>query len=210
VILEKVNKKVAAALVAGFLIGSITIVAIRFITIKSKEVHYHANFALFINGQQDQFDNQTFYEEVQACSGVGSDNPRGRAHLHKPDNNIVHIHDNAVTWGHFFANLSYGVGDDYLKTDAGLFIDDPTTKKQLSFTLNGQAVDSVDNRLINSQDVLLISYGDESQEEISSRFQAITKNAGEYNTKLDPASCSGSKKMSSWQRLKLALGLESL
>ena len=97
------SKKFWCAVLVAFLVGALSVVSLRYLMVKNKSVHYHADFALFINGKRDEFKNFSFYEEVQACSQDGSNNPRARVHMHNQENHIIHVHDAAVTWGAFFA-----------------------------------------------------------------------------------------------------------
>ena len=196
------NKKFLCGLLI-FLAGALAIIALRFALVKNTAVHYHANFALYVNGMQDKFDNFTFYEEVASCSS-DSDNPKHRAHLHDNKNHLIHVHDAGVTWGHFFANLGYGLSDKSLTTDSGVFASG-VSGKTLSIILNDQFVSSIANREIKSEDVLLINYGVEAQPEIQTRFLAITRDAGTFNSKSDPAACSGGDKLDFSTRLKRTL-----
>jgi hypothetical protein len=189
-------------MLAGLFIGAFTILGLRVLLAKDHATHYHANFALYINGERDKFENFTFYEEVQSCSSEDHSNPKHRVHMHNRENDTVHVHDDGVTWGHFFANLGYGLLNDAVKNDDGVFVDGAEGKK-LTFILNGEAVDSVANRPIASEDVLLVDYGDGS--EVQSRFDGISKSAGEHNHKPDPASCSGAAGLSFGDRIKQAL-----
>src|SRR5687767_1251717 len=116
-----VSKRQLVRVLACFLVGMLWLLAIRFVLIAKIETHYHANFAVYVNGQREEFDNFSFYEEVQACGGDEINNPRTRVHMHDKVNHVVHVHDNAATWGHFFANLGYGLGSNYLKTGDGIF-----------------------------------------------------------------------------------------
>jgi hypothetical protein len=200
------KNKISLALVIGFLLGLVWLVALRFFTYESTDVHYHANFALYVNGVQDQFDNFTFYEEVQSCGSDELDNPKTRVHLHDNIGYVTHVHDNGATWGHLFANLGYTLGDSLVKNDEGVYIDDQAGN-QLTFWLNGEEVSSAANRTIGSEDVLLISYGQEDEATMRQRYDAIVKDAAEYNTKNDPSACAGTKPVTFWQRLKLAIGL---
>lgn len=199
------NKKLTLAVTIGFLVGALWLVAIRFLTYKNDAVHYHANFALYINGQRDPFDSFTFYEEVQSCGSDEVNNPRTRTHLHDNINSVAHVHDAASTWGHLFANLSYTLGDDVLKTDDGVFVDGEEDNK-LQFILNGKEVDGVANRTIRSEDALLINYGRDDQKTLDERYNQITKDANEYNKRNDPSSCTGTKPTSFGKRLKESIG----
>lgn len=201
------KNKTLLALVAGFVVGTVWLVGIRFVTYKNDHVHYHANFALYINGQRDEFNNFTFYEEVQSCGTDEHNDPKTRVHMHDNVNHTVHVHDNGATWGHFFANLGYTLGNDLIKTDSDGYIDGVSENK-LTFILNGKEEEAIANRTIQSEDALLISYGNEDSSVLNQRFGAITKDAGEYNQKNDPASCAGSKPLTTTERLKKAIGIE--
>lgn len=180
--------------------------AIRFISVHNDEIHYHANFAVYINGVKDEFKSPLYYEEVQSCSAAKSDDPKGRVHMHNQESSVVHVHDTAATWGHFLANLGYGVTDDALKTDQGLYTDQ--TENKLTYILNGEVADSVANRVIKDKDVLLINYGSEDRTAMNGRFDLIPRDAHKYNDTVDPAGCSGSEPITIKTRLKKAFGIE--
>lgn len=206
--MNNAQKKSFILILAGFFIGILWFISLRFLLIEDKTVHYHANFNVYVNGQKDPFDNFTQYEEVQACSGETKDNPRGRGHLHKPNPHVVHVHDNAVTWNAFFANVGYGLTDKALTTTDGVFVGDQNGKK-LTFILNGEEVATVANRIIGNKDALLISYGDENAETLKQRYNEIPKDAAIVNTQYDPASCSGTKEMTALDRLKGAFNFSN-
>ena len=195
----------AIYITVGFLFGFLVLFGIHFFTAASEDVHYHANFAFYVNGDQDEFDNFTFYEEIQACNPANGVRPESRAHMHEMVNHVVHVHDEGVTWGHFFANLGYTLGNDTVITNDGAFVDGDGA--ELTFILNGQRTRSIANQLIGDQDRLLINYGDEGEDEISERFEQIPTDAAEYNEKDDPASCAGESELTLADRLRKAIGL---
>jgi hypothetical protein len=200
------NKKILLAVVAGFLVGVFWLTALRFVLIKDPTVHYHANFALYINGQRDEFKSFTFYEEVASCNAADTDNPKNLVHMHDSKNHIVHVHGKGMTWGAFFNNLGYTLGDDLIKTDNGIFTDE-TNGNQLTFIINGQTAGSVTNSVIKSEDTLLINYGRDDDATLQERYKAIPHDAGEANKTADPAACGGGQKWDFPTRLKAALGL---
>jgi hypothetical protein len=204
----KIDKRLALAVLAGYLLGVFWLVAVRFVMYKSDTVHYHANFALYINGQRDEFKNFTFYEEVQSCGSDEKNNPKTRVHMHDSVNHVAHVHEPGVTWGHFFANLDYALGDSLVKTDDGVFVDDQNGNK-LTFTLNGKEVGGIANRHISSEDTLLINYGKDSADILKQRYDGITKDAAEFNRRNDPSSCSGNKELTFGERLKQAIGIQN-
>lgn len=202
----RVDRNLLLAAVAGLAVGAIGVIAVRFVTYQSEDVHYHANFALYVNGERDTFDNFTFYEEVQACEENGN-SPKVRVHMHNNENHVVHVHDSAVTWGHFFANLGYGLTNQLLETDDRVLVDGETGRR-LRFILNGEQRQSIANRTINDTDVLLVDYSADSDETLLARYATIPQDAQEYNHRHDPGNCAGAEGLSLWARLKRAVSFE--
>jgi hypothetical protein len=194
--------------VAGVVLALLGSTAIRFALVKDSSVHYHANFALYINGQEDPFKSFTFYEEVAACDAHDADNPKVRTHMHDNNAHLIHVHDGGVTWGAFFANLGYTLGDNLIKTDSGVYITGDDGNK-LSFVLNGTPSDNIANKVISSEDVLLVNYGKDSQTTLTQRYDGIPRDAAKANTTKDPAACSGGHELTFWSRLKQAVGLSA-
>ncbi len=193
---------------AMFLLGAFLLAALRFATIQSDDVHYHANFALYVNDQRDQFKDFTFYEEVAACSVHDPDDVKTRVHMHNQNPGLVHIHAHGVTWGQFFANLGYTLGDKVVATESGVFTDGQDGNK-LSFVLNGQPVQTVEDRVIKSEDKLLINYGKDGDQAIQEHYKNVPNDAHKANSTADPATCSGGSHLTTTDRLKAALGFPS-
>ena len=205
--MRRISRKHAIALALAFLLGVFCVFAIRFATVQKKEVHYHANFAVFVDGERLPFDSFMFYEEVQSCGGDQLDNPKIRAHMHDQKNYLVHVHDNSVTWGHFFANLGMTAGDTLFKTDKQTYVEG-VNKVNIRYKLNGQEVQTIANRTIKSEDTLLVSIGNPTDEDLQNQYTQITRDATEYNQKNDPSSCSGGKPYTFVERLKEAIGIK--
>ena len=166
--------------------------------------HYHANFALFVDGERVDLSGDEYMEEVGACKVSGTILPTGRAHLHGNNPDVAHVHHEGVTWGHLLANLGFGIGDSYLVLDGGRMYTagaGPTLK----FILNGQPQFSIRNELIRSGDRLLISYGPEKEAEaLRIQFPTVASTAEEFNGRPDPAGCSGAHEVTFWERVRHA------
>jgi hypothetical protein len=201
---KKLNLPVMA--VGFFLLGALSLIIIRFVTLQDTSVHYHANFALYVNGQKDEFKSFTFYEEIQSCTAYDSANVKLKGHLHDENPGLIHVEQSGATWGQFFANLGYGLSNKAVTTDKGVFADDQDGN-QLTFIVNGQPVSSIANEVIKNEDVLLVNYGKEDNETIQTRADSIPRDAHEANAKNDPAACSGSQTLSFTDRLKSAIGI---
>jgi len=187
---EKLNK--TTILILGFIIGTVMILGVRFVNYEApEEVHYHANFAVFVDGERELFSNPLIYEEISSCKLETEDKmaPSERAHLHDKVNDLVHVHDEAVTWGNFFQNIDWNIGDTYLDASGKVVINTDTSK--VTYMLNGDVINSPTNKEISSKDILLVSYGSSTKEELQKQYDSIAVTAEKYNTTKDPASCSG-------------------
>jgi hypothetical protein len=191
-----------------FTLGFIVAFGLRFWLVSLPEpTHYHANFALYINGVRSEFKDFTFYEEISACDPENSNKPQSRVHMHSQKNDEVHIHDEAATWGHFFANLNYGLTNKLLQTDNEVFVDG-VNSNELTFILNGKKVSDIYNRTIGDKDALLIDYGITDEQTLQKRYEQIQKTASELDETQDPAACAGSESESIGERFKRTLGIQ--
>jgi hypothetical protein len=189
----------------GLVLGALIILAIRFVTYKPDQVHYHANFAVYINGQREEFKSPTYYQEVAVCSTVnGITQPVQRAHMHDEINSVIHVHDHAVTWGQFFENIGWYLGPNFIENaDNKMYIENGSDK--LNIVLNGQNITDfgpMDNVVIKDQDRMLISYGDISDSTLATEYKSVPATAHHYDITKDPASCAGTEKVTPADRLK--------
>lgn len=170
----------------------------------NRVTHHHANWTIMVDGTEIDLSADRFMEEIAACTGSDTGiAPTQRIHMHENDAEVVHVHHAGATWGHLMANLGLGLGPDYLFLDAqlvegiegagdGRFVDVPGDDRRLVFVLNGFVVPSVFNRVVESEDRLLITWTDQPVDRlVESEFPAVASNAAEFNQRMDPASCSG-------------------
>ena len=179
--------------VVGLLLGALVILAIRFATYNVQQTHYHANFAVYINGQREQFKGPQYYEEVAACSASGPIQPAQRAHMHNNINSVIHVHDDGVTWQQFLNNLGWTLGPNFIQDNQqNMHVEDSTNK--LNIILNGQNLTdltSITNQVIHDRDRLLISFGDISNNALQKEYSSVPNTAKHYDESKDPASCAG-------------------
>lgn len=197
------NKLLLSGIV-GLFVGAIIILGIRFATYTTPPlVHYHANFAVYVNGVREPFKGLGYYEETAAetCTLKPVDTAKERAHMHDKVSDVVHVEDHLVTWGNFMQNIGWGLGNDYLKTkDTMLVNGDAGT---LRFILNGQPVDSLSDQIIQDKDTVLISYGTADTAALQKQYQTIAHTADTYDSSKDPASCgAGHSDVTVLQRLQ--------
>jgi hypothetical protein len=182
--------------VGCLLLGALVVLGVRFVTYQpEKGVHYHANFAVYINGQREAFKAPNYYEEeaVTTCSASETSEtettPMSRVHMHGNVNDVVHVEDSRVTWGNFFTVLGWNVGPSYLATRDGMYQNGSHGK--VTYTLNGKVVPDISNTIINDQDKLLVNYGNQNADQVGQEYALIKNNALAADQSKDPAGCGG-------------------
>ena len=196
---KNINSKIIWPGLAGLIIGALLILGIRFVAYQPETVHYHANFAVYINDQREEFKDPAFYESIGASCDVHEQmTPQERAHMHDNINDAVHVHHNAVTWGQFFANLGWVVDAKVIQTTSRQLL--PDNEKKISLILNGEPTDNVSNREIGDKDKLLVDYGNNSN--VDQEYASIASTADKYNNSKDPKSCGSQAVPSMRERLE--------
>lgn len=186
------------------LLGALIVLGIRFFTYNPAKIHYHANFAVYINGQREKFQGPQYYADIEMCKLDSASTPVERAHMHNNVNNVVHVEAQAVTWGHFFTNLGWTLGPDFIADPNGT-IYASNGNNELHLILNGKnytGLGGLNNTVINDRDKLLVSYGDLNNDEVQQEYKAIPGTAKHYDETPDPKSCSsGQSTPSAHERL---------
>ncbi len=212
--LEAVEPKVAHAswrrspllwLSIGVAFGALALLAVRLATYAPEHVHYHANFAVYLNAQRQEFKGPQYYQSVNICSASnGITIPQQRAHMHDHKNSVVHVHDHASTWGQFFENIGWVIGPDFVETDDGsLYHADGSAK--LHVIINGQDytdLTSIANTIIKDKDRLLVSFGVIDNATLQQEFKSVPNTAAHYDTSKDPSSCSSTEDIPISERFK--------
>jgi hypothetical protein len=194
-------------LVLGLVLGTVGYAAIRFVALPPLEmVHYHANWALWIDGARVDLTGDQYMEDVAACaSDPANIQAHGRVHMHEGNHDIAHVHHGGATWGHLLQNLGWGMGLDWLYSDAGVLYRDGDGGR-LTYVLNGLVVPPVYDRVIQRGDRLLISFGSESPEDLlQNRFPDVKADAPEFDAGFDPAGCMGAMEETFGARFRRAV-----
>ena len=191
--------------IGGVLLGALAILAVRFAVYQPDRVHYHANFAVYINGQREAFKGPQYYEEIATCSSTGGiAAPQQRGHMHDNENGLVHVEDHIVTWGQFFENLGWYVGPNFIQTATGTTYA-AADQAKLHIVLNGQDytdLTPITNIVIKDQDRLLVSFGNTDQATLNNELKTIPTSARHADVTPDPASCSGAASVTVSERLR--------
>lgn len=120
--------------------------------------HEHASLAVKIHG--DSFDFSL--EQYQLQSPF--------IHLENNNGYVVHRHSVGVTIGYLFETLNFELSKECLVIDDGRkFCTDNVDS--LKFFINGRQVVDIRDYIIFDGDLILISYGDETQNELEQQFK---------------------------------------
>ncbi len=186
----------AIVFLVGVVLGVLALGAARFVALPEPEhdepIHYHANFALYVDGERVHFQDPRYMEDIASCRlDPALVSPRDRVHMHQMIDDVVHVHAGGVAWSHFFANLGYLLGDDVLYDDSGE-AHATGDGRQLTFILNGQRAPAIANQEVRSLDRLLLYHGpaDVSADSIQGLFDRVADNAAAFNeSHLDGPGC---------------------
>ncbi|HEV7454757.1 MAG TPA: hypothetical protein VGO07_05865 [Candidatus Saccharimonadales bacterium] len=187
--------------IVGILFGALLVLGIRFATYSPEQIHYHANFAVYLNGQRETFKSPMYYEEVSGSCALGKDvKPAQRVHLHDEVADVVHVHDHAVTWGDLFMNLHWAVGPDFIRTPSKIYV--AGDGQRITYIVNGQSLDDISTEVIKDEDRLLVDFGDTTDAAIQQEFKNVASSAHQYDIGKDPAACLGNVAPTWKDRLK--------
>ncbi len=202
------NLKTLSFFIAGVLGGILILGSVRFVLAVEDpdNVHYHANWALVVDGERVDFTADRYMEDVAACVADAHHlDARARVHLHDNDMDVVHVHHRGVTWGHFLANLGWGLGPDWLMTDEGELYQ-AGDGGNFVFVVDGWVVGRLDDRVIDPGARVLIYWGREDPDRVAEEyFPQVAANAVEYDLLDDPGGCGAAQEPGLGDRLRRAL-----
>ena len=126
----------------------------------SSKADYSASFAIFTNGTFRIF-TASMYHNLSKDVYIQADNP-----------NIVYVKKKGITWNEFFKTLPLKLTKNCLTTGTKQVFCTNINEK-LRFYVNGkEVVNALDNQ-IEAGDQLLVTYGNESEEQIQIQLQHI-------------------------------------
>ena len=171
---KKRKNSVIAGGILGFVIVLLGITSYNFLTMESGEMgapdgagalgdeHEHAGILVKIFGDTFDFTAPTYQIKSSWI------------HFEESDGKTVHRHASGVTVGYLFDTLNIGLDDKcYRFPDGRNFCtveDKEGEEYSLKFYINHEKVKDIRDYVINDGDRVLISYGNESQEEINEQL----------------------------------------
>ncbi|MBI2148920.1 hypothetical protein HYU23_04520 [Candidatus Woesearchaeota archaeon] len=136
--------------------------------------HIHADWKIYINGQQLDFTGKDHMTRMKSGSSVSSFiHVDSGAPAPEKTGDVIHMHAKGIPLWIFFESLGMKFNNDCLVLDTGEKYCN-NKEKSLKFYVNSQSNNQYENYVFNDLDKILISYGDETEEEIQQQLSAIT------------------------------------
>lgn len=142
---------------------------------RGDEVHIHADFLVFIHGSPLDFSIEKYQAEER-------DDHNSGVHLHNSEGGVIHIHKRGTTLGDFFQSLDMMLSKEclILETKEQYCNDKNNT---LKLYVNGERNEMFDAYEIRDLDRIVLTYGDESEEEIQGQLERVSDIACIYSEK---------------------------
>ena len=143
------------------------------ITSEEEEVyHVHADFVVIINGEKIDFSSPIYNERDP------------RIHLHTPGQyggDVMHVEARGAVLGDFFTSVGMRLTKDCFSLRGQSFCNNENNS--LKFHVNKMKRNEYNEYSISDLDRILISYGNETSEEIQKQSDAVTEAACVFSGK---------------------------
>ena len=137
------------------------------------DFHAHADFVVYILGQKYDFGLPQFVSDENNSLSE-------RVHIHDLSGNIMHMHARDITLKEFFQSLGWKYENGCIDTiDYDTFcnggnIEVPDSTLKLKLYVNGELNIQNENYIPKDLDRILITYGNETPEQIQQQINSIT------------------------------------
>lgn len=136
-------------------------------------VHEHADFAVYLDGQQVDFSLDKYQSSDEAPL-------HDYTHLHDGVGTIIHKHLTGITLGEFFESIGMSLTRACFTTDDGTQYCGTNTKS-LKFFVNGSPHSGFGDYELNDLDQILISYGPLEEPDLDAQLASVTDEACIYS-----------------------------
>ena len=127
---------------------------------KLGDEHVHASLLVRIFG--DKFDFSATTYQIKSSW----------IHFEESDGNTIHRHSSGVTLDYLFGTLGIGIDEDcYIFADGRQFC--TNEDYSLKYFINGDSVNNINDYVIQDDDRILISYGGETNEQITKQINEV-------------------------------------
>ena len=137
-----------------------------------KEVHIHADFAVFIGNEQVNFSNPEYISDQSHTLSE-------RTHIHDEEGRVLHIHVSGVTFEEFLGTLGIFMNYTCLKIDNKTYCKDDTN--DLRMFVNSKEISDFENYEIKDLDRILLVY--DSRNNIEEQLKSVSDIACVFSNK---------------------------
>lgn len=129
------------------------------------DVHEHADFKVYLNGEAYDFAQDKYMStDEHKLSNF--------THLHDGDGELIHKHMSTITLGDFFESLGMKFTEECFTLEDGTAYCNED-EKILKIFVNGEKNRDFDDYELSDLDQILITYGDESDDEIQAQMDSV-------------------------------------
>lgn len=157
---EKMNKLLIILLIITFYLVGCSSSKIS----RLGSTHEHADFKVYINGEMLNLSQEKYMVRSKYV------------HIEDMDGNVIHKHATGITLGYFFDTLGMKFNSSCFVLDTGVSYCNQSDKT-LKFYVNEERNFEFGEYVIRTPDKYLISYGNDSEEEIQEQLDSITNKA---------------------------------
>ncbi|MBI3026989.1 hypothetical protein HYY70_02655 [Candidatus Woesearchaeota archaeon] len=136
--------------------------------------HIHADWKIYIDGKALDFSDKSHMERMRNNMPVSSFiHVDSGAPAPEKTGDVLHMHASGVPLWIFFKSVEMNFNKDCITLEnKEKFCNDEN--RELKFFINGKESNEFENYVFNDLDKILISYGDESEEEVKNQLKSIT------------------------------------
>ncbi|MBI4895620.1 MAG: hypothetical protein HY831_03960 [Candidatus Aenigmarchaeota archaeon] len=155
-----------------------------------EKIHLHSDFKVYLNGQAYNFTSEKYMS-------MEGHHLSERTHLHDMNGDIIHIHAAGVSLGEFFNSSDIKFNSTCFVLNNGTSYCNSDNSK-IKLYVNGIENIQMEKYNLKDLDRILITYGNESSEQIKSQIDGVTDVSCIYSLKCpergsppDESSCVG-------------------
>ena len=135
--------------------------------------HIHADWKIYIDNKPLDFSDKSHMERMRANQPVSSFiHVDSGAPAPEKTGDVLHMHATGIPLWVFFKSIGMDFNKDCIFGNNEKFCN--AENKKLKFFVNGKQNNEFENYVFTDLDKILISYGDESEEEIKNQLDSIT------------------------------------
>ncbi len=136
-----------------------------------KELHEHADFAVFINNERVNFSSPKYMSDQTLLSE--------RVHLHDMEERVLHKHDKEVRWSEFFITIGMNLNNTCFSINGRDYCNNET--HLLKVFSNTNEITDIENYEVKDLDRVLITYG--TGEHIDEQIKSVSDIACVFSNK---------------------------